>query len=334
MNIFSMDEWESTPSLLELIQSTYKICHFAWYRKPEGRETLLASLNTDLNSMSQVTYNEVILLVATAVAFTIFRKILTKCLLTPMAKWLKLDENNVVKFPESGWKFMIHGGLWLYTFYILMLSGRHQFFHRPSTVWDGWSMDMEIQRDIYVIYVLEGAYYLHGLYALFFYDLRRKDRQVMVAHHVICVFLLWLSYVQRCHNVGILVVFLHDVSDILLELVKIFVLLRSRQGIYYRVWGILALIFFALLIISWALTRLYYYPFKAIYATSGILLDTSNMAVLGSCSVFMILMLYVIFIMDLYWFGDVALTAHQVSGRTKLHRTRETIHYSCVIWQN
>ncbi|XP_022656630.1 ceramide synthase 1-like isoform X3 [Varroa jacobsoni] len=251
MNIFSMDEWESTPSLLELIQSTYKICHFAWYRKPEGRETLLASLNTDLNSMSQVTYNEVILLVATAVAFTIFRKILTKCLLTPMAKWLKLDENNVVKFPESGWKFMIHGGLWLYTFYILMLSGRHQFFHRPSTVWDGWSMDMEIQRDIYVIYVLEGAYYLHGLYALFFYDLRRKDRQVMVAHHVICVFLLWLSYVQR------------------------------------------------------ALTRLYYYPFKAIYATSGILLDTSNMAVLGSCSVFMILMLYVIFIMDLYWFGII-----------------------------
>ncbi|OQR74780.1 ceramide synthase 1-like, partial [Tropilaelaps mercedesae] len=54
-----------------------------------------------------------------------------------------------------------------------------------------------------------------------------------------------------------------------------------------------------------ALTRLYYYPFKAIYATSGILLNTANMAVLESCSVLMIFMLYAILIMDLYWFGII-----------------------------
>ncbi|OQR73135.1 ceramide synthase 1-like [Tropilaelaps mercedesae] len=85
MNIPLMDEWEPAPSFLELIQSAYEICHFAWHRKPEGRQTFLTSLGTDLNSMKRITCNEVIVIVAIAVAFTISRRKLSKLVLMDIA---------------------------------------------------------------------------------------------------------------------------------------------------------------------------------------------------------------------------------------------------------
>ena len=59
-------------------------------------------------------------------------------------------------------------------------------------------MDMVVHRDIYLLYMIEVSYYIHGLYTLFVHDVWRKDSPVMATHHIICILLLWLSYVQRC----------------------------------------------------------------------------------------------------------------------------------------
>ncbi|XP_003744655.1 ceramide synthase 1 [Galendromus occidentalis] len=302
MSLLRIHEWEPTPSYLELFRGIYDINYYAWHRKPPGRESLASSLLTDFEAMQRLTQNEMCAILVLAVSLTIFRAFLTKFVLRPVGSILNLDEKNLVKFPESAWKLAFHGCMWTYTFYILILSGRHHFFQKPSTVWDGWSMDMEVHRDIYLLYMIEVSYYIHGLYTLFVHDVWRKDSPVMATHHIICILLLWLSYVQRCHNVGILVLFLHDVSDIILEFLKIVIFMRNRQGRQYRVYKFIGDLAFIVLISSWALSRLYYYPLKAMYSTSSLLLATKNEDVLTSCSMIMNHMLYVIFIMDVYWF--------------------------------
>lgn len=65
--------------------------------------------------------------------------------LQPLASWLCLKPINQRKFPESSWKATYYGCMWSYVTYLLIFSGRYDFFHKPYLMWQGKSGTIEPQ---------------------------------------------------------------------------------------------------------------------------------------------------------------------------------------------
>lgn len=127
---------------------------------------------------------------------------------------------------------------------------------------------MSVPTDIAIAYLIQGSFYGHSIYATIYMDAWRKDSAVMVVHHIITLALICFSYafrylpsglmhmlhtcgeddydylklplLFRYHNVGILVLFLHDINDIQLEFSKLNIYLKSRGGGYYLLNDVLS----------------------------------------------------------------------------------------------
>uniref|UniRef100_A0A8C4SXB8 Ceramide synthase 1 n=1 Tax=Erpetoichthys calabaricus TaxID=27687 RepID=A0A8C4SXB8_ERPCA len=134
--------------------------------------------------------------------------------------------------PESAWKLLFYTTSWLYTVYLLFFT-KYSFFQEPASAFYGWKRGMEVPMDIAILYLIQGSFYAHSIYATLYMDAWRKDSLVMLLHHVITLTLIVFSYVFRYHNIGILVIFLHDVNDIQLEFTKLNVYFKNRGGTYH-----------------------------------------------------------------------------------------------------
>ncbi len=53
---------------------------------------------------------------------------------------------------------------------------------------------MPIPWDIYVIYAVQSSYYLHSIYGTLYMDVWRKDSIAMIAHHILTLALIFISY--------------------------------------------------------------------------------------------------------------------------------------------
>lgn len=93
-----------------------------------------------------------------------------------------------------------------------------------------------------------------------FFDERRKDYFVMYAHHVITIALVAGSYYMLVLRIGILVLYVHDVSDIFVDVLKMvnFLKLEDRRG-----WFASEIAYVAC-VCAWVYWRLYQLPFRVI----------------------------------------------------------------------
>lgn len=124
------------------------------------------------------------------------------------------------------------------------------FFHTQTHTQD-WSFKMEVPFDIKLIYLIECGFYLHSIYATIYMDAKRRDYHLMLLHHSVTLALLVLSYALRYHRLGALVLFFHDINDILLEYTKCNVYLRKRNGRFYRYHERLTEIGFGSFLFTW-----------------------------------------------------------------------------------
>lgn len=130
-------------------------------------------------------------------------------------------------------------------------------------------------------YVLELSYYSAGIFIHVFIDQPLKDFWVMLSHHILTVCLVACSYFFNLQRFGLLVLMIHDVSDVFLDYGKCFhyldmvrstVLLKTthlHQEFYSTVT-------FINLIISWAVYRLYIYP---VYLINSAMFETHQVIV-------------------------------------------------------
>ncbi|CAG08017.1 unnamed protein product, partial [Tetraodon nigroviridis] len=180
--------------------------------------------------------------------------------LQPLARWWRLLPKDAAKMPESAWKLVFYTMSWSYSTYLLFFTS-YSFFHDPPSVFYNWKSGMSVPTDIAIAYLIQGSFYGHSIYATIYMDAWRKDSAVMVVHHIITLALICFSYAFRCvvpsglsggedprltplllryHNVGILVLFLHDINDIQLEFSKLNIYLKSRGGGYYLLNDVLS----------------------------------------------------------------------------------------------
>ena len=110
---------------------------------------------------------------------------------------------------------------------------------------------MDVPNDIKILYLAEASFYIHSIYATIFMDVWRKDFIIMLVHHVVTVTLLVGSFGLRFHRFGLLVMFFHDVNDLLLEFTKCNVYLKERNGKFYRFHEIISFIGFGAFTFTW-----------------------------------------------------------------------------------
>ncbi|XP_037673973.1 ceramide synthase 1 [Choloepus didactylus] len=216
--------------------------------------------------------------------------------------------------PESAWKFLFSLGAWSYSAYLL-LGTDYPFFHDPPSVFYDWTPGMAVPRDIAAAYLLQGSFYGHAIYATLYMDAWRRDSVVMLLHHVVTLVLLVSSYACRYHNVGVLVLFLHDISDVLLEFTKLNIYFKLRGGSYHRLHGLAAAMGCVSFSISWFWFRLYWFPLKALYATSHCSLRARPDI---PFYFFFNALLLALAAMNLYWFlYIVAFAAKMLTGQMR-----------------
>jgi hypothetical protein len=121
-----------------------------------------------------------------------------------------------------------------------------------------------------LLYTFAGGFYTYSIFALLFWETRRKDFGVSMAHHVATLALILISYMCRFSRAGSMVLALHDASDVFLEIGKLTKYCGSE---------IVPSISFLIFALSWLILRLIYFPFFIIWSTRYVIL----IAMLDGC---------------------------------------------------
>ncbi|KAH7952140.1 hypothetical protein HPB52_019258 [Rhipicephalus sanguineus] len=284
-------QWEVVPSYLDVLRGVYNVCHYGLY-VTNGSESVSASAGPHRRPWLFIPLEDVFVVLVLAVLWTLVRRLLTDRVFKPLGWWLSLEPSNVAKLPESAWKLLYYGCVWLLTVYIVVLQGKYRFFQQPFSVWDDLQNHRVIASDIWWLYAIQSSYYVHGMYAVLYQDLWRKDSAVMLGHHSLTLVLLGMSYTFRCHNIGVLVLVLHDLSDVLLEFSKLNVYLKVRAGRKHVVHDRIASAAF----VCFAIT------------CTGLFVKQ----VFPAHYLFFLGLLSVLLVMNIYWFGMIVLFAVRV----------------------
>ncbi|XP_043577341.1 ceramide synthase 1 isoform X2 [Chiloscyllium plagiosum] len=257
---------------------------------------------------ASLTATEGLLFLICAVAWTLLRKATSRYLFQPLARWCDLPRRDAAKMPESAWKLTFYTASWSYSTYLLFLTD-YPFFHDPPSVFYGWKATIDVPKDIAIAYLAQCSFYGHAIYATVYMDAWRKDSVVMLVHHVITLALIAFSYAFRYHNVGILVLFLHDVNDILLEFTKLNVYFKNRAGVRHKLNDVVSNIGCCSFAISWFWFRLYWFPLKVLYATCySSLQSVPNIPFYF----FFNILLLILTLMNIYWFLYIILLVVKV----------------------
>ncbi|XP_062316649.1 ceramide synthase 2 [Osmerus eperlanus] len=157
------------------------------------------------------------------------------------------------KFCEASWRFVFYlsafvGGL-------LSLYDK-PWFYDLREVWAGFPKQSMLTSQ-YRYYMVEIGFYFSLLLSLTF-DVKRKDFREQVIHHIATLTLLAFSWSSNYIRVGTVVMVLHDSSDWLLEVGKMF---------NYAKWEWTCNIVFVLFTTVFMVTRLIILPFWVIHCT-------------------------------------------------------------------
>ncbi|XP_050237333.1 ceramide synthase 1 LOH3-like [Mercurialis annua] len=225
------------------------------------------------------------------------------------------NRKKVNKFKESAWKFVYFSSAEILA---LAVSYNEPWFTNTKYFWVGpgdqvWP-DQKLKLKLKGHYMYSAGFYLYSIFALLFWETRRSDFGVSMAHHVATVILLVMSYLFRFARVGSIILALHDACDGFLEIAKI-----SR----YSGCEWMSSIFFLLFVISWTILRIIYYPFWILWSTSYEVLLTLNMEkhkVVGPLYYYLFnTLLFCIAVFNVYWWSlMVGMVVDQIKARGKV----------------
>jgi hypothetical protein len=188
------------------------------------------------------------------------------------------------KASESAFKFMYYTFSWIWAVVIIYDLG---IWSNTLKCIEDFPYERNYSISGYILWEL--AYYVSGLGCHFTIETPRKDFVEMAIHHVVTIVLITSCIVFRLERIGLLVLVVHDVADIFLESGKLCNYLGMEGG---------STGFFVLIIITWLISRLYYFPFKVIrsvYYEHYLMFDAPY------CFYFTWL-LCVLLVLHVYWF--------------------------------
>ncbi|KAK9926198.1 hypothetical protein M0R45_023440 [Rubus argutus] len=225
------------------------------------------------------------------------------------------NRKKVNKFKESAWKC-----LYFFSAELLALSVTYNepWFSKTKYFWVGpgdqvWP-DQKTKLKLRGLYMYSAGFYMYSSFALVFWETRRSDFWVSMAHHIATTILIVVSYIARFSRVGSIILALHEGCDVFLEIAKL-----SK----YCGYELIASVCFVAFVLSWTVLRLIYFPFWIIWSTSYeslLNLDKEKHMVDGSIYYYLFnTLLICLLICHIYWWKlMVWMLIKQIRSRGKL----------------
>jgi ceramide synthetase len=173
------------------------------------------------------------------------------------------DKRRLHKWCDQGWQLFLHTVSSALEFPTLYSEGLLTEFAR---VWQPCPVEQTAPRLLVSAYMFHLAGYTFTGFAHRFFSVRRKDYYVMFAHHIATCILVIFSYLGGSYRVGLVVMWLHDFSDIPVDITQLFNHAHMEGGQFY----FMCEFFFMIMITGWFTSRLWYLPCVVI---KGILID-------------------------------------------------------------
>ncbi|KAI5124990.1 hypothetical protein M0805_007415 [Coniferiporia weirii] len=228
----------------------------------------------------------------------------------------RVIRRSVLRFAEQGWSMIYYSVQWSFGLYVHWNLPTAPF--NPDKVWIGYP-HIPLSGPLKIYYLTQTAFYMHQVLVLNA-EARRKDHYQMMAHHIITIALMILSYFYNSTRVGCLIMVLMDYCDIFFPLAKMFRYLSLPK---------LCDATFTWFLISWFITRhvLFILVIKSAYIDAPRLLPLiwapeqgqylTREALLG----FIALLVSLQFI-QMIWFGMICRVAWRVISGQGAEDTR------------
>jgi len=302
-------KWNVTPSYLDMAQGSLEF-FIKSYEYLTKEYDFPSQTKRDLHRVwNNITQNDIIIVCVLTLVWTLGRYLCTKYIFKPVGQSFRLARSDQAKMPESAWKFLFYLGSWSAIAYSVFKTTGPNYFSHPYKVWQDYSMDYKVETDIHNIYLVQLSFYIHSLYTTLFVDQWRKDSLVLMAHHIVTVFLLSFSLGTRSHRSGILALLFHDVCDILLEGTKLCLYFKSGGGPLANVLETIANVGFGCFTVTWFMTRLYWFPLKVIYGACNFVQENKIQV---PFILFLDSMLWILLAMNIYWFTFILKLLYKV----------------------
>jgi hypothetical protein len=166
------------------------------------------------------------------------------------------------KFVDQAWQLAIHVSCFLWEASLLWRNA--EWWTDPNTCFQPCPADVTFGAELRAFYVFQLVLWMWTAVSCQWLEERRQDYAEMICHHVITVALVLGSLLANEVAIGLVVLFVHDSSDILLDLMKMsnYLKLQDRHG-----WFASETLF-VLNYISWIYLRLYVFPMYVIDAVA------------------------------------------------------------------
>eukprot|EP01062_Namystynia_karyoxenos_P065412 TRINITY_DN5900_c0_g1_i1.p1 TRINITY_DN5900_c0_g1~~TRINITY_DN5900_c0_g1_i1.p1 ORF type:complete len:376 (+),score=130.50 TRINITY_DN5900_c0_g1_i1:91-1128(+) len=188
------------------------------------------------------------------------RKLSFRYLLVPSVKWLGAADDGVhdYKCAVLLWNggFHIWSALWLYWWLPF-----HRWYWDTEWLWENimyMAKAIPMELEFKTFYMLQLGYHTQSLvwHAL---EERRPDFLTMVVHHVVTMLLIIGSWLRGYVRIGMLVLFVHDASDIFVCACKATHMCGMKKASH---------VLFVFMVVTWFYFRLYLYPTWVIWSVS------------------------------------------------------------------
>lgn len=169
---------------------------------------------------------------------------------------------NLRKFVDQSWQLVVHSCMTAIEVQLLNDNG-WEWWNNPKTVWDMEMRGEACPTALRRLYLAQLAVWFVTAFSHKFIEAKHNDYFLMYSHHVVTLGLVTLSYFNGWTPIGLTVLFIHDSSDIVVDVLKMvnYLGLDGSSGTF------LAEAAFVLNLVTWVLARMWFFSTKVIYAT-------------------------------------------------------------------
>ncbi|OQS02492.1 hypothetical protein THRCLA_05134 [Thraustotheca clavata] len=169
-------------------------------------------------------------------------------------------KTTMKKFTDQAWQLAIHTSMTLLEIIVIM---DETWWSDTRSMWNPESPTCDFPTQKYLtkfLYITQLAIWIYTAFSCKFLEEIRKDYLIMMTHHVVTIALVSWSYALGYLPVGVLILIVHDASDVPLDLLKManYMKLEGPKGLF------ITEILFAIVLGIWFYVRIYLYPFKLI----------------------------------------------------------------------
>eukprot|EP00357_Protocruzia_adherens_P028042 CAMPEP_0115021162 /NCGR_PEP_ID=MMETSP0216-20121206/30699_1 /TAXON_ID=223996 /ORGANISM="Protocruzia adherens, Strain Boccale" /LENGTH=346 /DNA_ID=CAMNT_0002393419 /DNA_START=67 /DNA_END=1104 /DNA_ORIENTATION=- len=267
---------------------------FSTFQSIHERAEMFAKANPNYNWPHS---REFLSMLAYAVIISVVRSVFVKFFTDPVKTLLKdCPEKDVraAKVTQALFKVIFYVSIVTWAYLLIkdteflgpQLGGSGDF----KNIWRNFPY-YSYPEGLTTYYMFSLAYHVQSLFFHVLITERRNDYLEMLLHHTVTCFLLYISFVLNYVRVGVLVTFVHDISDIFIYGAKFLVDLK---------WEKIQIPYYGLLMTSLAYTRLYVYPFYVIQWGAYYCEEQAKVEIRGRD--IGLVMLFMLLFLHIYWF--------------------------------